>query len=219
MRLNLAGYIMDRKGTQIDFDNVDTQQFLPGTTTPNPTYNLHTENTANAPGTSKIHGLEVEFSAKPTRELTVGASYAYTHTEIPLTPNPNPGPTFGVPTQVFVVFTPKHALSGFVDFDTELADNGMGLRVHADANYAGPQYSFQSENVLTEKSFIVNGRVAITDIPLTDADTNLTVAVWTRNLLNEDHIYRRSDANNGTIGSYGNFNPPRTFGVEASLEF
>jgi iron complex outermembrane receptor protein len=209
---------MNRKGTQIDFDNVDTVQFLPGTSTPNPTYNLHTENTANAPGTSKIRGFEAELTAKPIRELTIGASYAYTHSTIPATDNPNT-PLVNDPTQVFVVFTPKHALSGFLDYDTELADDGMGLRFHVDANYAGPQYSFQAENVLTESSFIVNGRIALTDIPLTEMGTNLTVALWSRNLLDEDHIYRRSNANNNTIGAYGNFNPPRTFGVEASIEF
>jgi iron complex outermembrane receptor protein len=217
VRLNLAGYMMDRTGTQIDFDNVDTVQFLPGTTTPNPTYNLHTENTANAPGTSKIKGFEAELTAKPIRDVTIGVSYAYTHSEIPATDNPNT-PNVVDPTQVFVVFTPKHALSGFLDFDTEIADNGTSVRFHVDANYAGPQYSFQSENVLTESSFIVNGRIAVTDIPLTDSN-NLSVALWSRNLLNEDHIYRRSNANNNTIGAYGNFNPPRTFGVEATIEF
>jgi len=218
VRLNLAGYIMDRKGTQIDFDNVDTVQFLPGTTIPNPTYNLHTENTANAPGVSKIRGFEAELTAKPVREVTFGASYAYTYSKIPATDNPNT-PDVVDPTLVFVVFTPKHAASGFFDYSTALADNGMGLRFHIDANYAGPQYSFQSEDVLTESSFIVNGRIAVTDIPLTNAGTNLTVALWSRNLLNEEHIYRRSDANNATIGSYANFNPPRTFGVEASIQF
>jgi iron complex outermembrane receptor protein len=219
LRLNVAGYIMDRKGTQIDFDNVDTVQFLPGTTIPNPTYNLHTENTANAPGNSKIRGFEAELTAKPVPGVTMGASYAYTYTDVPETPNPNPGPTFGQLTKVFVVFTPKHALSGFFDYDTLLSDNGMGLRFHVDANYAGPQYSFQSEDVRTESSFIVNGRVALTDIPLNDTGSNLTVALWVRNLLNEAYIYRRSDANNNTIGSYANFNTPRTFGLEGIVSF
>lgn len=49
VRLNLAGYIMDRTGTQIDFDNVDTNPA-------SPTYNLHTEETRNAPGTSRFAG-------------------------------------------------------------------------------------------------------------------------------------------------------------------
>ncbi|MBS0474759.1 MAG: TonB-dependent receptor, partial [Proteobacteria bacterium] len=101
VRLNLAGYMMDRTGTQIDFDNVDTAPFLADGVTPNPTFNLHTENTANAPGTSKIRGVEAELTAKPVDNLTLGLSYAYTYTDIPATANPNPGPTFGQLTKVF----------------------------------------------------------------------------------------------------------------------
>ena len=54
-RLNLAAYLMNRTGTQIDFDNVDT---TPGS----PTLNLHTEETRNAPGKSKIKGIEAASS-------------------------------------------------------------------------------------------------------------------------------------------------------------
>ena len=47
----------------------------------------------------------------------------------------------------------------------------------------------------------------------------LTIGLWARNLLDEAHVYRRSNANNGTLGAYGNFNPPRTFGVEVTTRF
>lgn len=219
LRLNLAGYIMDRSGTQVDFDNVDTSPFLPGTTTPNPTFNLHTENTANAPGTSKIRGVEADLTARPFDNLTLGVSYAYTFTSIPATKNPNPGPTFGVLTQVFTVFTPENAVSGYVNYDVPVSDNGMSVRLHLDANYSDPVYSFQSEAVKTDSSFIVNGRLALADIPLTDNGQTLTLSVWTRNLLDETHIYRRSNANAGTLGDYANFNPPRTFGLEGTISF
>ena len=219
VRLNLSGYIMNRTGTQIDFDFVDTAPFLADGVTPNPTFNLHTENTANAPGVSKIRGFEAEFTAKPMENLTIGASYAYTYTNVPVTPNPLPGPTFGTPTQVFVVYTPKNAVSGYVDLDLPVGSGETKLRFHIDANYSDPQYSFQSENVLAQSSFIVNGRFALADIKLGDGGANVTVAVWSRNLLNETHYYRRSDANNNTLGAYANFNPPRTFGVEAAVNF
>ncbi|KAK0329042.1 hypothetical protein LTR94_038361, partial [Friedmanniomyces endolithicus] len=62
VRLNLAGYIMDRTGTQIDFDFVDTNPFLADGRTANPNYTKHTENTRNAPGTSKIRGLEADLT-------------------------------------------------------------------------------------------------------------------------------------------------------------
>ena len=215
VRLNVAGYMMDRKGTQIDFDHVDTNNFLPGTTTPNPNFNLHTEDTANAPGTSKIRGAEIELTTRPFDGVTLGASYAYTYVKIPPTPNPQ---LAGNPiTQVFVVFTPKTALSGYIDLETPVADAAM-LRFHLDANFAGAQYSFQSESVRTDDSFIVNANIALAGIQVNDGQ-ELTFSIWSRNLLNEDHIYRRSNANNAAIGAYANFNPPRTFGAEIALKF
>ena len=226
-RLNLAAYYMRRKGTQTDFDNVDTDPR-------SPTFNLHTEETRNAPGVSKIKGFEADLTVRPVQALTLGASYAYTDIKVPPTPNPFlPGsPLF----QVYTVFTPKHALSGYADYEvrTGLADSK--LRFHLDANYAGRQYSFQSEPVKTDKSFIVNGRVALADVSVNDGAALLTFSLWSRNLLNETHIYRRSAANSapvqvfsgglptnqlnysGVLGDYGNFNPPRTFGAELSFK-
>ena len=220
LRVNVAGYIMDRTGTQIDFDFVDTNQFLPGTTTANPNFNLHTENTANAPGTSKIRGIEADVTARVTDRLTLSANYAYTYTKINPTANPNPGPTFGVVTQVFVVYTPKNAASGAIDYElpmTAIADKAV-VRFHIDGNYAGRQHSFQNEAVLADSSFIVNGRLALARVPLNDFATG-TLSVWSRNLFNEAHIYRRSAANAAILGDYANFNPPRTFGVEGSIQF
>ena len=62
---------------------------------------------------------------------------------------------------------------------------------------------------------------------LTDGGQTLTVALWSRNLFNEEHIYRRSNANRvpidgnyrTVVGDYANFNAPRTFGIEAILSF
>jgi iron complex outermembrane receptor protein len=218
VRLNVAGYLMNRTGTQIDFDFVDTNPFLPGTTTPNPTFNLHTENTANAPGVSHIRGVEADLTVRAGEHLILGASYAYTYTNIPLTPNVNPGPLFGQLTRVFVVYTPRNALSGSIDWHSQLSGNGTALRIHLDGNYADPQYSFQNEAVRSDSSFVVNGRIAIADIPMGNG-AFVTVSLWSRNLLDETHIYRRSAANAATLGEYANFNPPRTFGGEVAIRF
>lgn len=216
VRLNLAGYIMDRSGTQTDFDNVDTAPYLPGTTTPNPTFNLHTENTANSPGISKIRGIEADITARITDDLTVGASYAYTYTKVPPTPNPNLG---GALYQVYTVYTPRNAASGSIDYHRPISGNGTALRAHLDAAYADPQYSFQNEPTRTDRSFVVNGRFAVADIPVTAAGTKVTLSLWSRNLLNTTYIYRRSAANDAVLGDYGNFNPPRTFGGEIGVSF
>ena len=220
LRVNVAAYIMDRTGTQIDFDFVDTRATLAGGIA-NPFFNKHTEETVNVAGKSRIKGIEVEVTAQPTDGLRLGASYAYTDVKVPPVANPiaeSPA-TFGVITQVFTVFTPKNALSGFLDFDTPVSANDTRLRFHLDANYAGRQYSFQSEDVQTDSSFIVNGSIALADIPLTTSGVRGTLSVWARNLLNEAHIYRRSNANAALIGDYGNISPPRTFGLEGTVSF
>jgi iron complex outermembrane receptor protein len=210
---------MDRKGTQIDFDFVDTNAFLPGTTTANPNYTKHTEETVNAPGTSKIKGFEADLTVRPVDGLTLGASYAYTDIKVPPVANPLPGPTNGVITNVFTVYTPKHAGSAFADYEVPLSAWGEAkVRFHVDANYAGPQYSFQAEDVKTDKSFIVNGSIALADIPMS-LGARGTLNLWARNLLNEDHIYRRSNANAAVIGDYANFNAPRTFGLQGIINF
>jgi iron complex outermembrane receptor protein len=207
VRLNLAGYMMDRTGTQTDFDNVDTAQG-------SPTFNLHTEETRNAPGISKIKGFEADLTAKPTDDITLGFSYAYTDVKIPATKNPFLN---NVLFPVQVVFTPPNAASGYIDYEVPVA-NGMNVRLHLDGNYSDAQYSFQAESVKTDKSFIMNGRLALAGIQMANGGM-ATLSLWSRNLLDESHIYRRSAANNAVLGDYANFNPPRTFGVEAAMKF
>lgn len=146
-------------------------------------------------------------------------SYAYTYVKVPATPNPLAGPLFGVPYQVFTVYTPKNAVSGFADVEVPVGSGDTRLRLHLDANYADPTYSFQNEDVLTDRSFIVNGNLALADIRMSDSGAKTTLSFWVRNLFDESHIYRRSNANGGVLGDYANFNPPRTFGVEAAVSF
>lgn len=215
VRFNLAGYIMDRTGSQIDFNFY------------NPVTNRNTLETVNAPGTTKIRGIEAELTARPADGLTLGLSYAYTHAKVPQTPNPLRPDNAVQP--VYIVFTPPHALSGSIDYAVPVASNGPELRFHMDANYSDAVYSFDSEDVKTDSSFIVNARLSLAEIPMSDRGTTAAISLWSRNLFNEAHIYRRSAANSlpnpntgstsGIIGDYANYNTPRTFGIEGTLKF
>jgi iron complex outermembrane receptor protein len=227
VRFNVAAFAMNRTDTQIDFDNVDT---TPGS----PTLGAHTEETRNAPGTSRIRGIELELTARPTAGMTVGVSYAYTDAKIPAAPFPfsgNADAPLGSPFPVKVVYTPPNAAAAFIDYNVPVGD--LTLRTHLDANYADAQYSFQSEfadvsptgrliqNVAVkgDKSFIVNGNIALAGIRMADGGATATLSVWGRNLFDKTFVYRVSAANRGTIGDYGNLNPPRTFGVELSVKY
>jgi iron complex outermembrane receptor protein len=228
VRLNVAAYAMDRSNTQIDFDNVDI-------TLGSPTIGAHTEETRNAPGVSKIKGFEAELTAKPMDGMTVGLSYAYTDVKVPAAPFPfpgNPAVPVGTPFPVHVVYTPPNAASAYIDY--EMPVGKLTLRGHLDANYADAQYAFQTEfadvsptgslvqNVAakTDSSFIVNASLALANINIGGSGGAVgTVSLWSRNLLDESHIYRISAANRGTIGDYANFNPPRTYGVELRVKY
>lgn len=203
VRFNVAGYIMDRTGSQIDFNFYD------------PITNRNTLETVNAPGTTKIRGVEAELTVRPVEGLTLNASYAYTYAKVPDTPNPL---LPGNPVQpVFIPYTPPHAASGSIDYEVPVGSNGMALRFHMDGNYSDAAYSFDNEDVKAEKSFIVNGRLSLADIPLANGPV-ANLSIWSRNLFNEQHMYRRSNANGLTLGDYANFNMPRTFGVEFSIK-
>ncbi|MCC6925350.1 TonB-dependent receptor [Novosphingobium sp.] len=217
VRFNLAGYIMDRFDSQFDFDFYQVQ--TNGSV-------RHTLETVNAAGVTKIRGLEADLTVRPVEGLSMGLSYSYTWWKVPPTPNPL---VTGNPLQpLFLVYTPPHAFSGNMDYTLPLSgDNGMALKFHVDANYSDPHYSFDNEPVLVDKSFLVNARLAVADIPMSSGGQKLTVSLWSRNLFNEQHIYRRSNANRqpidgnyrAVVGDYANFNAPRTFGVEATLSF
>ena len=83
-------------------------------------------------------------------------------------------------------------------------------------------------------SVSVNGRVALGDIALGDGGQKMTVALWGRNLFDTQYVFRRDPSNslpgapttnvtsgsiNNVLGDYGNFNAPRTYGVEALVNF
>jgi len=75
-RLNLAGYIMQRKDSQVDLSTIQ----------PTATGNFNNLVTFNAPGNTKIRGIEADLTVAPVEGLTLNASYAYAYTNVPLVP-------------------------------------------------------------------------------------------------------------------------------------
>ena len=228
LRVNVALYRMDRSNAQIDFDNIDT---TPGS----PTLGAHTEETRNAPGSATNQGVELDVSTLITDEIRAGLSWAYTDVQIPTAPFPFTGNAVvpqGSPFPVQVVYTPKNAASAYVDYERDLG--GLTFKFHLDGAYASRQYAFQAEfadvsptgsstrpvAAKTDPSFIINSSVALADIKMSSGGgATGTISAWSRNLFDEEHIYRISAANRGTIGDYANFNPPRTFGLEFRITY
>ena len=225
-RFNIAAYAGDYKSVQLDFSGLyeDVVNGVRVATT------RTTTNTVNAPGTGRLKGVEVEFTLAPTTGLTLGASYAYNSVKIPDTVNPFPqtgGVFITTPIPIYQVYTPKHAASATIDYEAPM--DGFTLRAHFDGNYDNGYYGNYTDSTYDpvtravryaqpkgDKSLIFNGRIAIADIDMNAGNAKLTVAVWARNLFNEQHLFYKSGA--PTSGVQGFFNDPRTFGIEANIK-
>jgi len=245
VRFNLAGYIMDRTDSQVDLSTIQ----------PTATGNFNNLVTLNAPGTTKIRGIEADVTIKPAAGLTLNASYAYTYTDIPAVPITYTGRCTGVNNPVvnppctasgqiinqtsgfqkfYVVYTPRNAASASIDYELPILNEAASLRFHLDGNYSQATQSFDQFATKNDSSFLVNGRISIADIKLSGGGQKLTVGVWARNLFDNQYVYRRDPSNSlaqvqattalvgtvgSTIGDYGNFAMPRTFGADAVLRF
>lgn len=224
-RFNLAGYIMDRKNSQVDISSI---QFV-GSSSFN---NLVT---INAPGITKIRGIEADLTLEPIEGLTLNASYAYTYTKIPpilITATDPAGRSTSVYQQFYIVFTPRNAASGSIDYVLPIGAQDTKLKFHVDGNYSQATQAFDQFATKNDASLIFNGRISLADIGV--GNQKLTLGVWGRNIFNEQYVFRRDPSNSlpgapttnvttGSIGNvmgdYGNFNAPRTFGIDASVAF
>ena len=240
-RINLAGYIMDRKDSQVDLSTIQTTA----------TGSFNNLVTFNAPGITKIRGLEADLTLKPVDSLTLGLSYAYTYTKVPpvtvtyqgyTTANVAiPGNTTVQPQNFYIVFTPRNAASASLDYAQPIGSNGTEVRLHLDANYSQSTQAFDQFYTHNDASVIVNGRLALADIPVGgDSNRTVTISGWVRNMFDKQYVFRRDPSNSlpavqtpsataassafignlgNILGDYGNFNAPRTFGVDVAVKF
>jgi iron complex outermembrane receptor protein len=197
-RLNLAAYDGDLKQVQVDFNVIILNN------------NRGTLETTNA-ATGKTRGFEADLTLVPVEGLTLSASYAYSKITLSQAFNP----FTNAQSTVYPLYSPKNAASLSADYERPAF--GATFRAHLDGNYADGQYTSTTDPTLSDDSFIVNGRVALADIGLSDTGARLEVAVWSRNLLDEKHVFLRNT--NASLGVYGIYNEPRTYGVEGRVRF
>lgn len=160
------------------------------------------------------------------------AGYAYNKAEIPATVNPFPqvinATTFGIittPVPIYQTYTPENSASFAIDY--ERAFMGAKFAAHLDANYGdgfytnntdfafNPDRTVSLKNTKGDDSFIVNGRLSLAEIPA--GGGTATISVWSRNLLDEEHLFFKGTAAPAQ-GFGGFFNEPRTFGIEVGVK-
>jgi iron complex outermembrane receptor protein len=201
VRLNLAAYTGVYKDAQIDF-----AALIPGA-------NRGTTETVNSAGSGRIKGVEADLTVNPFRGLTISASYAYNSVRLPDAPNPF---VLGSPiSHVFPVFAPQNAANAAIDYVAPVGS--AKLKFHLDGSYSDGIYQVPfAPSPPSDSSFLVNGRLSLAEIPMNSA-AKLEVALWSRNLLNEEHS--NFTLFNAALGKFKVFNEPRTFGVQGTVRF
>lgn len=197
-RLNVAAYYGDLKDVQVDFSVIILNN------------NRGTLETTNA-ATGRTRGIEADFTVQPIDGLTLSASYAYTRMSLSQAFNP----FTNTQSVVYPLYTPQNAASVGADYDRPL--DGAILGVHLDASYSDGQYTSTTDPTLSDASLLVNGRLALSEIPVTQSGATMELALWSRNLFNERHGFLKNF--NPSLGTYGIFNEPRTYGIEGKFRF
>jgi iron complex outermembrane receptor protein len=233
-RFNIAAYTGTYKDIQLDFSGLYEDVVCDPITKlcSRVATTRTTTDTVNAPGTGKLRGVEAELTLAPVTGLTLTASYAYNKVEIPNTINPFPqtgsgGKPLPFAVPIYPVYTPTHSASGAIDYEAPM--HGFTLRLHLDGNYDSGYYGAYTDSLIDavagevrykqpkgDAGFVVNGRIALADIDMGGSGAKVTVSIWARNLLDEQHVFLRSGS--PTAGTTGFFNDPRTIGAELNIK-
>jgi len=203
LRLNLALFDASIKEKQMDF-------FFPFVVGGS---QRTVSDTTNATTDGKSKGFEVDVVAVPLENLTLGLNYTRLSAEPILAPNPY---VAGNPlTRVLPLYAPRNAGSASIDYQIPVGD--YTLKMHLSGSWADGAYTSELEQTLTDKSVTLNARLSLVDISLPQFGATGELALWSRNLLDEEYLFYKSV--NASLGAYGIFNDPRTYGFEARLRF
>ena len=198
VRVNTALFTMDRTGSQVDFSQVNFDPITQST--------RNTLETLNAPGVTEINGFEVDSQLALTDELQVRAAYTYTDTQVPDTVNPFSGEL----QEVFIVFTPKNVYNVSADYSKYFSK--FVMNAHFDVSKTDAAYAFSEYALMNDAHTIAN-----TSLSFEYGDG--WAQLWVRNLTDEAYVYRRDPQKDDKLGTYGNFNAPRTYGLTVGYNF
>ena len=193
-------------------------------------------------GDARINGIEIEIMARPTRELTLTANYAYASSKFRRGVDENQGvlndvadnglvdcsigdqfpdvagcqSKFGDLTGKRLPRAPQHSL--FVDLDYRRNIGTSGWQV-----FAGMNAYVLSSTFAQVHNLAATGDSLVSDIRAGAQNSNFRVQFYVRNLFNEDSVQqliRYADVNRDLRRNFiAGLRPPRRFGVIAEVKF
>ena len=200
LRLNAAAFFTDYDGMFIDVFDPDDLAF---------------SDTVNASEKVEVDGFELELTVIPIQSLTTALAYTYLDGEMPL--QPNPLSTDGQLEQFNLTQTPKHAGSLIVNYAFQ--PTGIGIfSANMEVISRSQSHHFPTGGKARPDGYtLFNARIALSAIPITRNSDELEIAVWGKNLNDEEYVVSSFHfAGASTIQAFGE---PRTYGVDIQYSF
>lgn len=202
LRLNIAGFYYDYK-------NIQVTQFVNGATLIN--------NGAKA----RLYGVDVDFLARVTRELTFSGGFSIVDNKFVSYPNalgatPNgfpPGGTTQAPFDASGKRLPgaqKYTGTVIADYTTDVSFGKLNFNVTA--NYNGRLF-FEPDNFIRQDPYLMLN----TAVRWTSTDGHYNLSVWGRNLTDELITTGGATLSFASLVAYEA--PPRTYGLTAGVRF
>lgn len=196
----------------------------------------------NNAGDARINGFEFELVARPSRELTLTANYAYAASRFRRGSDENQGvlndvadnglvdcstgdqlpsiagcqSLFGDITGKQLPRAPRHTVFVDLDYRRDIGTSGWQA-------FAGINAYLTSSNFAQVHNLAKTGDAVVSDIRLGAQNDNFRLQFYVRNLFDEDainQIIRYADANRDLRRNFiAGLRPPRRFGVIAEVRF
>lgn len=200
IRLNGAIFATDYVDMQIDVSDPD---------------NIALAETINGAHRVEVDGAEVALNIAPAAGLALGISYTYLDGNMPPQPNPLAD---GATTQFQLAQTPKHAGALSIDYDFVPWSFGS-LSLHANAT-STDHYAYTSVGgFLLDSYTLINARITLEDINLGNDHGSLKLALWSKNITDEEYVVFAFPLGNPPIAISQVFGTPRTIGLDLTYEF
>ena len=168
---------------------------------------------------ARLYGIDVDFNARITPELSVNGGFELLHARFTSYPNAvgsTPRPTGGAvlfPVNASGNRIPQsQEFAGTLTVNYQKAVSFGQLDASVTANHNG-SYKFEADNFLTQGAYTLLSA----SLGWQSLDKRYSITVWGRNLLDEIVLNNGTSQAIGYPVSYGQ--PPRTFGVTARLRY
>lgn len=170
-------------------------------------------------GALKSKGFEAEMTAQPVNGLTVNANLGYSDNSLTDADSPllvSPGQTYVLPLH------PDWTAALGAQYESNPVFGDARVMARLDGNWMSKIRQIPRDPVLpaqksvahTPAGWFVNGRVALRDIEV--ASGRLEVALWGKNLLDNDNVYFTVNTGDFAAVTYA---PARTYGLEVVFDY